>query len=874
MTSLFFFPDESQMGGLSSLLASPPTTPTTPTTPTSPTVPKPPKKRYLQEAMGLPVASTATGPQQYKTSTEREETSPSFGTGPFEGCASTTLDFRSSSSKSSSMGLSSVNFMSPFTKLRNHAANQLNSLQEKKTNRRRASVDSITIKSKEGKLVNMKECCSKTKGSQSNMNFISSVPSLELKPKLKDAYGCVDTPAKLRTRHHRSMSHDKGGSASGSEMVAAPLTVIHRHISSNKNGDRIKPHISLETTIKASQQQIIDRVVDRLCGFAEHHARSPSPSSLLSNSSAGCNNNFIMEKSQPLETSPALLSPAKQQRNVMSSPLHLTKNSVICSNILVPKSNCKSPPVKSPVTPDAHSITSLSPGKYVSAVEGLEYGFSLDSSREFDLKNMNNNVYVSKDIASEMCKEGRMGNCRPEGCYPSFVDYGTNHTSEVAGYGDICTVAKTADSGDWNCDVQNKNHGTWLNCNRGITSDLCDKLTKTVNVIVNHTEPKLTFSESDRSCEESQSVFDFSRTSESEENDCNSEFQNENVSKLVGYPKDNSHDNRGVGFLPKLETGLDSMEESKLVSPPLYGDGTNIRTVLVHNPPGQNFLAKTEKYVHSQEERDPGLTPRLSEDRLFDDTVTKTLVNSKSSVSEKEQLSSPMFSDGIRELCATKHDSLLSSDGSENVVEDENSSVDVPPKSGSDNTFNSVPTVSSAFSVTKFNPADYEVRNSYIDIIRPKKLIHSSKKTASNLSMPNSLEHTVNGTDNDKETSDVTVFNDTGTPKTSEGRRTSQDSSKESVGVAVRPKTLECVVDSTGTKSGPTLKCTKNWASVSEDESPTPTDIPPQLPSPMEMQRRKSLRTCKGRRYREFMSEGRLVLGKRTRKNMFSSNER
>jgi hypothetical protein len=721
----------------------------------------------------------------------------------------------------------------------------------------------------------MKEGCCNIKGSQSNLNFMSSVPNLEPKP--KDVDGCVDAPAKLRARHHRSMSHNKECSTSGSEIVAAPSTVIHQHIS-NKNGDHIKPHNSLETTIKASQQQIIDRVVDRLCGFTEHHARSPSPPLLMSNSSAGCNNNFIMEKSQTSETSPVLRSPAREQRNVISSPLHLTKNSVICSNIFVHKRNYKSPPLKSPVIPDTHSITSLSPGKYASTTEDLACSFNSDSSREFDLKNMNNNVYISKDIASEMCKEGsRMGHCRREGCYSSIVDYGTKHASEGIGFSDVRTVTKTADSGDWNCDIWDKNRDTpstcLLNCNRVITSDVCDKLTKAVNVIVNHTEPKLTFSESERSCEESRSVFDFSRTSRTEESDYNSEFQNENFSKLVGYPKNNSHDNRGVGFVPKKETGLDSVEESKSVTPPLCGDGTNIRTV-IHNPPGHNYLVKTEKYIQSEGENDVDLTPGLSEERSFNHTVTKTLLNSEPSLSENKQLASPLFNDSIQELCAAKRDSLRSSSGSENVVKDKDSSVDVPPKSDSDNTFNSVPTVSSVSNITKLYPADHGVRNSYIDIIRPKKLIHSSKKTVSKLSVPNSLEHTVNGTDSDKETSGVTMFNDKVTPKISEDRRTSQDSSKESVSVAIRPKTLECVVDATGTKSGLTLKCTEKWTSVSEDESPAATDILPQLPSPREMQRRKSLRACKGQRYREFMNEGRLVLGKRTRKNTFGISER
>jgi hypothetical protein len=214
---------------------------------------------------------------------------------------------------------------------------------------------------------------------------------------------------------------------------------------------------------------------------------------------------------------------------------------------------------------------------------------------------------------------------------------------------------------------------------------------------------------------------------------------------------------------------------------------------------------------------------------------------------------------------------LPSNDRSESVVKNHNSRIDMPPKSGTDNTLNGVPTMSSVVNVKKFDPADYELKNSNIDIIRPKKLIHSSQKTASKLSIPHSLEHAVNGTGS-KETSGV---NDIATPNGSEDRRrTSQDSSYENVCVAVRPRTLEYVADTAGTGSDFTSMSTKSWTRLSEDESLSTANTPQLLPSPSEMQRRKSVRTCKGQRYREFMSEGRLALGKRTRRNFINSNEK
>jgi hypothetical protein len=204
-------------------------------------------------------------------------------------------------------------------------------------------------------------------------------------------------------------------------------------------------------------------------------------------------------------------------------------------------------------------------------------------------------------------------------------------------------------------------------------------------------------------------------------------------------------------------------------------------------------------------------------------------------------------------------------------VKDHNSRIDTPPKSGADNTSNGVPTLSSVVSVKKFDPADDELKNSNIYIIRPKKMIHSSQKTASKLSIPHSLEHAVNGTDS-KETSGV---NDIATPKSSEDRRrTSQEPLYENVCVAVRPGTLEYVPDTAGRGSDFTSMSTKNWTRLSEDESLSTADTPQLLPSPSEMQRRKSVRTCKGQRYREFMSEGRLALGKRTRRNFVNSNEK
>jgi hypothetical protein len=812
--------------------------------------------------MGLLEASTNVVPQQYKVQADKEET---FGNGPSDTSASTTQDFRSSSSKSLSMGLSPVNFMSPFTKLRSHAANQLSSLQERKTNSRRASADSVTNKLKDTKLGNIKESCSKAKGSHSNSAFISIVPSLGHVSKLKDVGG----PAKLRARHHRSMSHNKDDCIGGSEMVCAPSTVIRQHISSKREVDEglsgVRPHRNLETTIKASQQQIIDRVVDRLCGFTEHHARSPSPPP---NSSTDCNNAFLMEESQPPGTLPTLQSPSKQQRTVMTPPLHMTNNSVICSNILVPKSkgNCKSTLLKSPVTLDDHSIVTVSPDKYLSATEDLGCGLNVDSSCEFDIKNINNNVYVSNDIASEMCKESRLGNCRPQGCYYSIDDYDTNHALEVTGCGNTYNVARAVETANWKCDIQSENHITsspcLLNSNRVVTSDLCDKLTKTVNMSANYTEPKPTCCESERSFEEPSSVFDFSRTSEREENNGSSVLQNENTSKLTGCSKHNCHDNRGVGFIPKSKVGLDSAEQNGLVFPTLYNDDNKVRTVSVHSPPGQS--TKPEEHLENQEGKDLRMT------RLYDCAVVKTLAGCVSAVSEQKQLTSPLFN----ELCATNSDSFVSSDGSENVVRDENGRVDRSPKSDADNTFNGVPMAASAGTIKKYDPANYEVKNGEVDIIRAKQLICCSQNTASKLSVQNSLEHMMNGTDNVKETSGVTTFDNLSAPRNSEDRRISQDSSNENVCVTLRPETIEYNADTTATKSDSVLQHTNNWTRVSEDESSAAADNPQLLPSPSEIQRRKSLRTCKGQRYREFMSEGRLVLGKRTRKNLGSSSER
>ena len=812
--------------------------------------------------MGLLETSTTVAPQQYTVQADKEET---FGSGPSETSASTTLDFRSSSSKSLSMGLSPVNFMSPFTKLRSHAANQLSSLQERKTNSRRASVDSVTNKFKDTKVGNVKEGCSKTKGSHSNSTFISIVPSLDPVSKLKDVGG----PAKLRVRHHRSMSHNKDDCIGGSEMVCAPSTVIRQHISGKRKGDEglsgVRPHRNLETTIKASQQQIIDRVVDRLCGFTDRHARSPSPPS---NSSTDCNNAFLMEKSQPPGTLPTLQSPSKQQRTVMSPPLHMTNNSVICSNILLPKSkdNCISTLIKSPLTLDDHSIATVSPDKYLSGTEDLGCGLNVDSSCEYDYKSMNNNVYVSRnDIASEICKESRLGNCRPQGCYYSIDSYDANHASEVTGCGNTYKVATAVGSANWKCDIQSENHVSsspcLLNSNRVVTSDLCDKLTKTVNMSANYTEPKPTCCESERSFEEVSGVFDFSRTSEKEENNGSSVLQNENASKLTGCSTNNCHDNRGVGFMPKLKVGLDSAEQNGLVFPALYNDDNKVKTVTVHSPPGQS--TKPEEHLESQEGKGLRMT------KLYDCAVVKTLASCGSAVSEQGQLTSPVFN----ESCATNSDSFVSSDGSENVFRDENGRVDRSPKSDADNTCNGVPMAASAGTVKKYDPANYEVKNGEVDIIRAKQLIRCSQNTTSKLSIQKSQEHMMNGTGNVKETSSVTTLA-ISAPKNSEERRTSQDSSNENVCVSLRPETLGYSADTTAAKSDFVSKHTNDWTRVSQDESPAAVDNPQLLQSPSEIQRRKSLRTCKGQRYREFMNEGRLVLGKRTRRNLGSSGER
>jgi hypothetical protein len=489
---------------------------------------------------------------------------------------------------------------------------------------------------------------------------------------------------------------------------------------------------------------------------------------------------------------------------------------------------------------------------------------------------MNNNVYVYKDIASEMCKESRVGNCRPEGYYRSIDDYGTNHASEIRSYEDACSVPKAAETWDWKCDAWNESGVTRspcpLNSSRAASSDICDKVTKTVNVIVNHAEPKPTFTESERTCPEAPSVFNFSRASKTEESNHRSAeesnhrsvFQNENVSKPTGYFKHNHHDNRGMGFGPNVEMGLDNMEENRLVFPVLYGDDSKVRTILVHNPPGQSVLAKCEKYLDGQEGKKLNLTQRLSENAFFDHAVAKTSVSAKLSPDAKEQCTSSTISDSIPESCAAKCDSSPSNDRSEEKNRD--SRIDTPPNSGTDDTLNGVATVSSVVNVKKFDPADYELKNSNVDIIRPKKLIHSSQKITPKLSLPRSSERTVNGTDS-KETSGV---NDVATTKSSSDRR----SSYENVCVAVRPGTLDCDADAVATGSDFTSISTKNWTRLSEDESLSTADNMQLFPSPTEMQRRKSLRTCKGQRYREFMSEGRLVLGKRTRRNFVNSNEK
>jgi len=317
-----------------------------------------------------------------------------------------------------------------------------------------------------------------------------------------------------------------------------------------------------------------------------------------------------------------------------------------------------------------------------------------------------------------------------------------------------------------------------------------------------------------------------------------------------------------VDFMPKLKVGLDSAEQNGLVFPALYNDDNKVRTVTVHGPPGQS--TKPEEHLESREGKGLHMT------RSYDCAVVKTLASCGSAGSEQEQRTSPLFN----ESCATNSDSFVSGDGSENVIRDENGRLDRPPKSDADNTFNGVPMAASAGSVKRYDPANYEVKNGEVDIIRAKQSIRCSQNTTSKLSLQKSLEHMMNGTGNVKETSGVTTFDIISAPKNSEERRTSQDSSNENVCVSLRPETLDYSADTTTAKSDSVLKHTNNWTGVSEDESPAAADNPQLLPSPSEIHRRKSSRTCKGQRYREFMSEGRLVLGKRTRRNLGSSSER
>jgi hypothetical protein len=661
------------------------------------------------------------------------------------------------------------------------------------------------------------------------------------------------------------MSHSKDDCSGGSEMVCAPSTVIRQHISGKRESDEglsgVRPHRNLATTIKASQQQIIDRIVDRLCGFTEHHTTSPSPPP---NSSADCNNAFLMEKSQPPATFPTLQSPCKQQQTVTSPPLHLTNNSVICSNILVPKckGNSKSILIKSPLTLDDGSIATLSPDKCLSAAEDLDCGLNVDSSNHFECKSMNNNVYVSNDIASEMCKERRLGNCRPQGCYYSIGDYEASHAAEVTGRGKTCIVSTAAGTESWKCDVQSEDHVAsspcLLNSNWVANSEICDKLTNTVSVSADYAEPKPTCCESETSFEEPSSVFDFSRTSEREENNGSSVFLNENTCKLTGCSKCDYNDNRGVGFTPKSKVGLDGAEQNGLAFPAPCNDDNKVRSVAVISPPGQT--ANPEECLESQEEKVLCMT------RLYDCAVVKAMASCKPAVAGQEQLMSPLFNVSR----ATNCDSLVTIGGSENVVRGDDGRVDRPQKSEVDNTFNGVPMA--AIAVNKYDPVNYEVKNGEVDTKRAKQSIRCSQNTTSKFSIQKSPEHMMNGTDNVKETSGVTTFDIISAPKNSEDRRTSQDSSDENICVSLRPEPSELGADTTATRSDSVLKRTDSWTRVSEDESAATADNPQPLPSPSEIQRRKSLRTCKGQRYREFMSEGRLVLGKRTRKNLGSSD--
>ncbi|XP_067011492.2 serine-rich adhesin for platelets [Anabrus simplex] len=686
--------DESQMGGLSSLLASQPNSsssaPSTPTAlslPTSPTIPKPPKKRYLQETMGLLDGNVQ--PPRYHLPAEKNDTGQSPENNSESQFFNNTEDTDCASSSSDSLKATvPITYPSPFTKLRSHAADQLSSLRERKIHRRRSSADS-------------------------NSSSSSSVKS-------KD---CTSFPKV------------KGSLSPGGSVVP----------------NKPSPHSS-ETTIKASQQQIIDRVVDRLCGFSDQ-SLSPPPVTTTASSTA-----TVAVVCTHLDSIP---SNPEQQLAVNSSEQHEnTADDDLAGKkmetIVPPTKKMNKEPVQCSTPPKRYKKFGNNVSSWV--IEG----------EDFEM-NMNNNVYVG--ILGPHRESDKTGlNCKTVECFTnatSFVNKSepteNSHINEIKDnktqVSGICDDSVIQNSGfdavkGLLCDSGRTE--SFNNCFSNILSGEC----KSVNSGVPHVKTEIASSE----CVSTTHMY--STQSKSEVKCC---F------------------NLKTEFKPSSEVIIEKLsplqQETVLLMPITLG-GTDVNGALSEKSTSNELSAQ----VIGRE--------------------TKPL----------QTLCRDNILGGKSEMATSKLP-----DKCENVSSDSQSS-------------NSILYISTT------------------DI---------SEIPANGDSIAND-----NKSNDDSETVQI-ISQPTGNTASSESSQ--------------RPKTLPVPLSSSSSlvKSS-VVKSINN--SISEEDSPItsqtttsssmlPTTTSSSLPpvSSTEGTRRQSLRTCKGLRYREFMSEGRLAVGKRSRRNLGSS---